>query len=132
MRLGLLPVMLVILSACGGPLSMVSYAVGAGVAMHAEDEQREYEEKETYINKCLPIHRKENPLVAGAKKEEQGNLVRAYEYYRVANYLGYREAIFALENIQPKMKPEQLKTAEKNLKKYTEIHLHSCFLAGGN
>jgi hypothetical protein len=116
-----------LLSACAGPLSLVSYAVGAGVAMHADDEARELKIKEQYTDRCLPTHRRENPMVSAGIKEQQGDPVTAYGLYMVAQQLGYGNAKLASENLRSRMTVQQRALAQKEISRYSAIHISSCF-----
>lgn len=122
---GLIPLLL---CSCGGPLSLVSYTLASGVAMNAKQEEYEAGQRDLYSNKCLPTHRKENPISSGNLLEASGNLVRAYEYYTIAHQLGYKEAGNALMRLTPKMSVENRKEADKNLAKYKELHIKTCFI----
>ncbi len=119
---------LLLLCSCGGPLSLVSYTLAGGVAMNAKQEEFESAQRDQYVNKCFPTHRKENPINDGIRTEASGNRVRSYEYYTIAKQLGYRDADRLLAKLAPQMSAEEMAQAQKNLKKYTKIHIDTCFL----
>lgn len=126
-RYALLLLIPLVLTGCGGPLSMVSYALGAGVMMHANDEALKDAQNARYTDRCMPTHRKENLIISGNIKEAQGELIMAYEFYRIAEKLGYAAAPASLAKLRATITEKQRTDAEENMKKYSDIHISSCF-----
>lgn len=120
---------LVSLSGCGGPLSLVSYTLASGVALNANGEKHADMQQEQYIKKCLPTYRKENPAESAERLELAGEYMKAYEYYGVAQKMGYPNMDEALLRVKVKLSAKNAAEAEKNLGKYTDVHIKTCFIA---
>ena len=100
--------------------------------MHANDEEFQDNQKELYTNRCLPTHHRENPMLSGDIALSKGDNPLAYEMYSIAAKLHYPHAKAIVDELRPKLTAVQLTQSEKNLKKYSEIHLASCYFPGSN
>lgn len=118
---------LVSLSGCGGPLSLVSYTLASGVALNANGEKQEDMHQDQYIRKCLPTYRKENPVESADRLELSGEYMKAYEYYGVAQKMGYPYMDERLLRVKVKLTPKDVAEAKQNLNKYTDVHIKTCF-----
>jgi len=115
-----------LLSACS-PLSYVSYVAAGGVALQAHQDAKHDAENEQFIGKCMPTHHMDNPMIMGEIKENQGSNVDAFYFYSAADKLHYPAAKAALARVSKKMSEKELNLSRENVKKYTTIHLTSCF-----
>jgi hypothetical protein len=120
-------ILLLLLSACGGPLSMVSYILASGVAMHANDEAYRDGQNELYTDRCLPTHRPENPMINASHKVELKDPVAAYGFYMIAERLQYPQAKQFKDSLYQRMPVKQRLEATKIAAKYSDIHISSCF-----
>jgi hypothetical protein len=118
---------LFLLSACGGPLSVVPYVMGAGVAYKAGQEQEDYNHNKRYVARCLPIDRKRDPFSKGLESEVKKEWVEAYEYYSIALWGHDTRASTRLALVEKQMTPEQLTTAKHNITLFTAENLNSCY-----
>lgn len=112
---------------CGGPLSLVPYALSAGFAMQAEKDAGAQLEYKAYHSKCYPIDPKKDPIVVGWQAEQIHDLTKAYEFYLVAHKLGFPSAKARLDALHHHMQPMQIERAVKNFNKYSKANLSTCF-----
>lgn len=117
---------LALLAACS-PLSVGMNAVSIGLGMKAGEENQKREEARHFQQKCY--WKKYDAYEQALKAERGGDLVAAYEYYRIGELLEHGPSRAQRVLLAPRLTAEQLREAEGRVTRHSRENIETCYYA---